>query len=143
MLQTLLADRFHLVAHIDTRMVSGYALTVGKSGPRMKTAPSVDGARRMKGPKGLEIKGDATMAKLADVLADSLDCPVVDLTALNGIFQVDLNWAPDENPGQSPGIGAPSISSAIQEDLGLKLEPRKYSLDLLVIDRAARLPAGN
>jgi uncharacterized protein (TIGR03435 family) len=62
------------------------------------------------------------LTKLADVLADSLDCPVVDMTALEGVFESDVNWSPDENPS----VSAPSISAAVQEELGLKLEPRKY-----------------
>ncbi len=143
MLQRLLTERFGLAVHSATKMVPGYALVVGKSGPRMKTAASGDGARRMKSPKGLEIKGKTTMAKLADVLADSLDCPVVDMTELAGSFEVDLNWTPDENAAQAAGINGPSISSAVQEELGLRLEPRKYPYELLVIDHAEKIPTRN
>ena len=139
MLQALLTDRFRMAVHTETKMVPGFALAMGKGALRMKTAEGGDGARRMKGPKGLEIKGNTTMAKLADVLSDALDCPVVDSTGLSGFSAVDLNWTPDENPA----MRGPSIMSAAQEELGLKLEARKYPYDFLVIDRAEKLPTKN
>ena len=139
MLQSLLAERFRLTIHTETKMAPGYALTVDKSRPRMKNADSEDGARRMKGPNGLEIKGKTTMAKLADVLADALDCPVADTTGLSGFFEFDLNWTPDE----SPAVSGPSIASAVEEELGLKLEPRKSPSDSLTIDHVEKIPAKN
>lgn len=139
MLQSLLTERFRMAVHTESKMLPGYALTVGKSGSRMRRADSGQGARRMKGPKGLEIRGNTTMAKLADVLADALDCPVADMTGLNGFFEIDLNWTPDENPA----VSGPSIASAVQEDLGLKLEPRKYPSEFVIIDRVEKVPTRN
>jgi uncharacterized protein (TIGR03435 family) len=139
MLRALLAERFRLAVHLDSRTVRGYALTRGKDALRMKTAEGGDGAHRMKTPMGIEIKGNTTMAKLAELLADALDCPVVDETALPGSFAVDLNWAPEENPG----VSGPAVASAVQEELGLKLEARKYPGDFLAIDRVERIPTGN
>ena len=70
----------------------------------------------------------------SDVLADALDCPVTDRTGLNGFFEIDLNWTPAENPA----VSGPSIASAVQEDLGLKLEPAKGPGEFLVIDHVER-----
>lgn len=93
----------------------------------------------MKGSKGLEIKGNTTMAALAGVLADALDCRVVDMTALTGAYQVDLNWTPDENPA----VSDPVLAGALQAELGLKLEPRKYPVEYLIVDHAERVPLKN
>ena len=139
MLQSLLEDRFSLAVHRESRLENGYALTVAKSGPKMKPAPASEGARRMKGPKGLEIKGNATMPALAGALADALDCPVVDGTALSGAYQVDLNWTPGENPA----VSEPALASALQAELGLKLETRKYPVEYLIVDHAEKVPLRN
>ncbi len=159
LLQALLAERFKLTAHTEAKMMPGYALIPGKSGPKMKPAGAEEGVRRSPGPKGPQIKGKTAMAKLADVLSDSLDRPVVDMTGLNGFFEVELSWAPEQSakiepsgsgqpaandvPPVNEASSGPSIFTALQEELGLKLEPRKTPLNFLVIDHAEKLPTAN
>jgi uncharacterized protein (TIGR03435 family) len=58
---------------------------------------------------------------------------------LPGLFEFDLNWTPDENPA----VSGPSIASALKEELGLKLEPRKFPSDSLTIDHVERIPTKN
>jgi uncharacterized protein (TIGR03435 family) len=142
MLQSLLADRFKFTAHTDLRMVPGYGLVVNKTSSKLKPAATEESVRRLPGPKGLQLKGRTTLARLADVLSDSLDCPVLDRTGLNGIFQIELNWAADALPVAEPS-NEPSLFSALQDELGLKLEPARTPLSFLVIDHAEKIPTGN
>jgi uncharacterized protein (TIGR03435 family) len=156
MFQALLAERFKLTIHTEARMMPGYALKIAKGGPKMNSAGADEGMRRSLGPKGPQIKGKSTMAKLADVLSDSLDSPVVNMTGLNGYFKVALGWAAEEGAKMSPGQpatnggpatfevpGGPSIFTALQEDLGLKLEPGKTPLNFLIIDHVDKIPTAN
>jgi uncharacterized protein (TIGR03435 family) len=153
MLQALLTERFKLRVHNETKILPGFALIVGKGGPKMKTEEGERDLRRSAGAQGLRIKGNGTMAQLAEVITDCLDRPVIDMTGLAGMFEVDLNWAREEGPemplsvtpGQreaSAAPGGPSIFTVLQE-LGLKLEPRKTPADFLVIDHIEPIPAEN
>jgi uncharacterized protein (TIGR03435 family) len=153
MLQALLAERFKLRAHNETRILPGFALLVGKGGPKMKIAEGERDLRRSAGGQGFRIKGKGTMAQPAEIITDCLDRPVIDLTALAGMFEVDLNWAREEGPemplrvtpGQreaSVAPSGPSIFTVLQE-LGLKLEPRKTPADFLVIDHIEPIPTEN
>lgn len=91
------------------------------------------------------------MARLAEILAGRLGRPVLNLTGINGVFDVKLKWTPDpatvRNPAEnkeSPSVDStsdpsgPSIFSALQEQLGLRLEARKVSDEILVIDHLER-----
>jgi uncharacterized protein (TIGR03435 family) len=153
MFQALLAERFKLRAHNETRILPGFALIVGKRGPKMKTAEGERDLRRSAGAQGLRIKGKGTMAQLADVITDCLDRTVIDMTGLAGMFEVDLNWAREEGPkmpltvtpGQREASAAPSGPSifTVLQELGLKLEPRKTPVDFLVIDHIEPSPTEN
>ena len=79
------------------------------------------------------------MAVLASMLGRPLGAPVVDKTGINGTYDFDLNFAPVEGAGSS----LPSIFSAIQEQLGLKLESQRVPLQMLVIDKCRRVPTEN
>ena len=159
MLRTLLADRFTLVVHKEMKDSPVYALTLarrdGRLGPRMRraetecappgsTPPSSQGPERRCGFKlgnGALSGEGATMARLAGELS-FVGRQVIDRTALTGAFDIDLEWTP-ESPGAalSPEAGA-SIFTALQEQLGLKLEPSTAPLEVIVIDSAER-PAEN
>ena len=87
------------------------------------------------------------MSKLADFLAGQLGSPVTDMTGMRGVFDFTLEWAPETRTGEagattdsSPGA---SIFTAVQEQLGLKLEARKGPVEMLVIDHVERIPTGN
>ena len=105
----------------------------------MKLQPSAGtGGPEIRGGRGRLIGRNVTMELLAAQLAGRVfDRSVVDRTGVTGGFDINLEWAPDE----SPGVG-PSIFTALQEQLGLKLEPQKGAVDLLVIDHVER-PSAN
>jgi uncharacterized protein (TIGR03435 family) len=176
MTRTLLADRFKLVVHRETKEQAIYALVLaradGKLGPQLKPSTAdcaaVAAARGRSGPPpalpapgvrpqcgmmvrpgGLSV-GGLSIAQFATNLSGNVQRVVVDRTGLTGAFDVDLTWTPDQIPqgrgNLPPGAPAlppidpngPSLFTAIQEQLGLKLEPTKGPVDVLVIDRAAK-----
>ena len=151
MLQALLADRFQLKLHQETRELPIYALVLAKGGPKFQ--PSQINGTTVDSRRGeISVKGsDDTIALLADALARSLDRVVVNESGIHGRFELDLKWSPDPGTaGLGPsGSGAsaadpalPSIFTAIQEQLGLKLEPKKGPVSVLVLDRLD-LPSEN
>jgi uncharacterized protein (TIGR03435 family) len=165
MLQTLLADRFKLALHRETKVLPVYALVVGKSGPKLHHADAEGGLRVMMGPKGHKMTGSVSIARLADTLSTFMDRPVLDMTELKGNFDIDLDWTAD-GPAGGPGFfgpggggrppegggegkaapdspDAPSIFTAVQEKLGLRLEGRKSPVEILIIDHAERVPTEN
>jgi uncharacterized protein (TIGR03435 family) len=164
MLQTLLSDRFKLTLHRESKVMPVYALVVGKNGSKLHEADSQGGLRMSMGPKGLQLTGKVSLTTLADVLSRFTDRPVLDMTELKGSYDIDLNWTPEGGPGGpgffGPGAGprpegagekkgppesmdAPSIFTAVQEKLGLKLEGRKDPIDILIIDQAEKVPIEN
>jgi uncharacterized protein (TIGR03435 family) len=131
MLQSLLVDRFQLKLHREQKEMSGYALVV-KNGPRVERVPNDTSATTSASRGRLEARA-STMANLAQKLSDALKVPVVDVTHLEGRFNFTLSWDPtDVNPS------GPSVFTALQEQLGLKLESRKVPVDVLVIDAASK-----
>jgi len=154
MLQTLLADRFHLAVHHETREIPVYALVVGKSGAKFQKS-GTDGDLEVKPGRGgkmaIELHS-VSMAQFTDFLSTSpLQRPVLDETGLPGKYDLALDLMPylnpdgDAKPAGPVGLGdmAGIIATAIQEELGLKLESRKSPADILVVDRAEKLPSGN
>ena len=171
MLQNLLADRFKMVLHRETRDQSVYALVVGKNGARLQKSeiqpppagldgpPAQKGGARMMMSNGhLEAKGVA-LSGLCDMLSNLLDRPVVDMTKVEGSYDITLDVSMEEligmkrmaeaHGGAGPGAGpAPegeaggSIFSAIQT-LGLKLDSRKAPIDYIVVDSAEKTPTEN
>jgi uncharacterized protein (TIGR03435 family) len=188
MLQNLLAERFKLVVHRETKELPTYALVVGKGGPKMKESPKADpdaqpdapppqpqigrdgklqiarggrGMMVMMGPKGLHAEAArSTMTQLCDFLSNQLGRPVVDETHLTAQYDYALDFSPEglatmkgvmmappPGAGGGPaGDGGPegggSIFTAVQ-DLGLKLEPRKGPVALVVVDSGNKTPTEN
>jgi uncharacterized protein (TIGR03435 family) len=154
MLRQLLADRFKLTFHREPKELSIYALTVARNGPKLK--PAVISLDTPPGgppplifvlsPQGAALPGrSATMGELASVMQRAaLDRPVVDKTGLSGRFDFDLTWLPDETQFGGPGpwenkeTTQPDLFAALQQQLGLKLEATKGTVDVLVIDQIAR-----
>src|ERR1039457_4817815 len=207
MMQNLLAERFKLALHHETKELPMYALVVGKGGAKLKESvdenatasgaapPPPGGDRalpampRMKVgadgmpqlPSGAGKYGMTTMmtngrlravgnrqpvAALTELLGNLLGVPVVDATGLKANYDFTLDFAPDSINGpmgmmpppppphdgaigggppmaSAPDMGGPSIFTALQEQLGLKLEQRKGPVDLLVIDRLEKVPTEN
>jgi bla regulator protein BlaR1 len=155
MLQSLLQDRFKLKVHWETKELPVYALAVAKNGPKLHEAKPDDtypngikdeggvgraGLMRM-GPGRIKAQG-LPMNTFVRLLSQQLGRTVLDKTGLAGNYDVELQWTqdnipasmmgPDGNP--TPEISGPSVFTAIQEQLGLKLESQKGPVEVLVID---------
>lgn len=157
MLQTLLAERFQLAVHRSTKELPYYSLTPAKSGPKLNKSDLTDcpgtpapdpacGGFRVYMRR--EVTGFAvTMDETAEVLSWLTAHVVEDKTALNGRYDFKLTFTPDESLGplssERPDAprddaNAPSLFTALQEQLGLRLEARKGPVPALVIDRAEK-----
>ncbi|HLK66216.1 MAG TPA: TIGR03435 family protein [Bryobacteraceae bacterium] len=147
MLQNLLAERFKLEVHRETKTLSGYALLVSKKGARLKDSERKEGMNSRQNNGTLEAEG-MTMANLANVIAGELRGPVADMTSLTGRYDLRLEWSRDEAKPTSDGDGKsvdtrPSIFTALQETLGLRVETKKIPVEILVVDRVERIPSEN
>jgi uncharacterized protein (TIGR03435 family) len=144
LLQALLADRFHLVCHKETRLLPVYALVTTQSG--VKLVPSKSNGLLINGSYGKLSAQGLTSEGLARELAKIVGRPVLDETKADGRFDITLLWTPDEGSTRANAAASadppPSIYTAVQEQLGLKLEPRKGPVEVLVIDHL-ELPTEN
>jgi uncharacterized protein (TIGR03435 family) len=141
MLQTLLADRFQLKLHRETRERPVYALVVAKNGTKLKeSAPDKEFSISVGGGRTSHLTmTKATMEQLAVQLSTSgLDRPVLDKTGLAGHYDITLNWIPEYNGPPAPDSNGISVFTAVQEQLGLKLEPKKAPVEILVIDHVEK-----
>jgi uncharacterized protein (TIGR03435 family) len=152
LLQALLADRFHLKIHHETKILPMYDLIIAKGGPRLRAnpplPPSPDAANDPEAAKSrgmLSIgpgtfKGQGiTMTSIANNLSYTVQATVTDKTGLTGDFDFELKWTPDDAAPANRDASSESnvsIFTAVQEQLGLKLQPTKGPVDTLVIDHA-------
>jgi uncharacterized protein (TIGR03435 family) len=151
LVQSLLADRFGLVFHREKRELSVYAITVLKTGAQVTRSegdPNGLGSMVFRGLGNLPVV-NSSMADFASVMQSAvLDRPVVDQTGLSGRFDFTLKWTPEENQFGGLGIrvppptndpnAPPGLFTAIQEQLGLKLDAVKAPADVLVIDKVEK-----
>ena len=176
MLQTLLAERFNLNIHRETKELQVYTLVVAKNGPKLqksklddtepdkpKAGPAPGTSTMTAGASGAQMRSYASpVTTLASMLTMYLHRPVLDKTGLTEKYDFTLRWTPDENQlppssgvqgtagGSSSGLpsadpapnSGPSLFTAIQEQLGLKLESSKGPVEFIVIDHVER-PSGN
>jgi len=155
MVKKLLADRFKLAFHHDKKELTVYAITVARGGPKLTKSEG-----NPNGPPALFFRGlgvlparNANMEEFAGVMQGAvLDRPVVDQTGLTGKFDFTLQWTPDETqfaalrgggppPPQPPSDTAdarPDLFTAMQQQLGLKLESTRAPADVLVIDHVEK-----
>jgi uncharacterized protein (TIGR03435 family) len=146
MLQTLIEERFKAAVHGETRDLPVYFLAVAKGGSKLKASQCITRDPNAPVPpnqprasfcgfatvsNGTIKSTGARLQSLTDYLSGILKRKVLDRTGLAGQFDVDLKWTPD----LAPPDGGPSIFTAIEEQLGLKLESGKAPIDVLVIDR--------
>jgi uncharacterized protein (TIGR03435 family) len=170
MLQKLLTERFQMSLHREVKETPVYRLKVARNGPKLKPPekspelPQDPDERQAAIRKQLQeniakrvaameagngIKGSirsfglarATLEKFAEVLSSHLDRPVKDMTQLEGEYSFNLEWTPDG--GMRDDSSGVSIFTAIQEQLGLKLEAGNETIELLVIDKAEKVPTSN
>lgn len=139
-LQNLLQQRFHLVTHRETREVPGYALVVAKHGAKLQATKGAPfpGFRSNVNPGNL--KGlNWSMTDLATYITSLIGQPVADQTGIQGRYDVSVEYAPDD----APGSNLPSLFTALQETLGLRLVSRKVPVQMLVIDSVDETPTPN
>jgi uncharacterized protein (TIGR03435 family) len=158
MLRNLLADRFQLTFHRERKEFSIYALSVAKTGSKLKEStappdglpelinvitPEKDGGYRIVLPAR-----NATMAQFASMMQRAVfDRPVLDQTGLTGKYDFDVEWRPDEsqfggNIRANPDSSKPDLFTALQQQLGLRLEATKGFVEALAIDRVEK-PSDN
>jgi uncharacterized protein (TIGR03435 family) len=139
MLQAMLADRFALKAHRETRDLPIYELTVAKSGSKMKqTTPDSSGGSANYA-SGKVTAHQISIESVAANLSFAVGRVIVNKTGLEGGYDFALDYAPD---GADASDTRPSIFTALEEQLGLKLEPARGPVDVIVVDQIER-PTAN
>ena len=156
MLLPLFVDRFKLKYHHEVKELPLYALVVAKNGPKLTESKPADpsskeGARHMMmiGRGSLDAQG-ASIETLTHMISMHVGRTVIDKTGLTGTYDFKLTWTPDEGAGPMmkgpgggppggdgappPDAGGPTLLTALQEQLGLKLESQKGPVDVIVID---------
>lgn len=142
MVQSMLANRFKLKLHREVKEMGVYFLTIGRSGPTLsRTAQSVDQGPHIQDGRGLLIATKADMPLFSRALAGELGVTVIDKTNLSGDFDLKLEWTPDEDAAIPTSSSGPSIFTALQEQLGLKLESGKAPVEVVVVDYAEKASA--
>ncbi len=133
MVQALLADRFKLAVHRETRQLPVYGLVMDPKGPKFHESEASARPDMTGGPGQMKAQR-ISMAILAQTLSRLLDRPVLDQTGLAGRYDFKLEWTPD---GDAAGGGA-SIYAAVQDQLGLRIETKSGPMERLVIDRVEK-----
>jgi len=151
MMRQMLLERFKLATHGDSRIMPVYGLVVAKSGIKFKEVP--DGDSHNSDSDNTHYTGTCVdMGSFATFLARRMDLPVLDMTGLKGFYDLKLDWVPESrDSGEGKGDSAtltdtamgPTLTVALQEQLGLKLETRKAPIEILVVDHAERVPTEN
>jgi uncharacterized protein (TIGR03435 family) len=156
MLQKLLADRFHLAVHKEPRERTVYVLQLGKADPKLvhSTAPPPPGPRTSYDFPSGHMRfsmHNSPLSTLVGFLTVPVAAPVTDETGLQGDYDLTLEFIPDERwlgfasvPHDAKADAAvPDLSRAVEEQLGLRLEARKRPVEVLVVDRAEKVPVAN
>ena len=170
MLQDLLAERFRMTLHRETRTLPVYLLTVTKDGPKFNVAKkdpeykdfaeSVAAMKAANAARDAAVSRDAALSgedlhriglhmdsgstsQLADQLANYVELPVQDRTKLDGLYSFGLSWTPDDVLLSNPASHGPSIFVALEDQLGLRLHEDNVPVDVLVIDHAEKAPTSN
>jgi uncharacterized protein (TIGR03435 family) len=158
MMQNLLIERFKLAVHREQNPAPVYALVVDKKGPELKASPAdspVKDTCSMQGRKITCVSQNSTMDLLARNLrrwlpGDWLNLPVVDQTGLKGGYDFSLTWTVTNRAPDAGGVAADAVEpggvdlfDAIRDQLGLKVEKRKLTIDRIVIDHIEKVPTAN
>ena len=172
MQQNLLKERFKLSIHFEKRNVDGYEIIVARNGPKMKSYEPVkdtsddppmdstvlppldaDGFPAMSfrsRPITVMMNGRArfmarnsSMAQLIDIVSSQLRAPAIDATGLDGKYEIDLKWFPGDMGAGTAEFSGPSLTSALQDQLGLKVQAKRIPVDMLVVDHVEKMPTEN
>lgn len=142
MFQTLLKDRFGLVLRWEMKDLPVLALSVEKGGAKMTPTDKVRGCHTSFTRTRDSIDCEFAMADLSELLSGQFDRPVVDETLLQGAWRVQLEWSPDGAPAGALDA-PPPLRDALSEKLGLKLEPKREQIEVLVVAAANPVPTDN
>jgi uncharacterized protein (TIGR03435 family) len=139
----MLEERFHLLVHHETKDGRVFHLVAAKGGPKLTPHNDGTGTRTRKGCghlAGSRVTADA----IATMLSREVERDVVNRTGLGGKFDFQLDWSPDTRvcPAEDDAPVRPSLYTAVEQQLGLKLEPARGPVEVLVIDRLER-PGAN
>jgi uncharacterized protein (TIGR03435 family) len=140
MVRPLLAERFKMTSHSETREVSGLAMVVGKKGHKLKV--SEGGSNNLAMNAGVFTGSNVTLGRLAGLLSAVLRRPVRDETGLDGTYDFIINTKVYADQGGPQDLANLTIT-AFREELGLQLEPRKYETQIMIIDHMERTPSEN
>jgi uncharacterized protein (TIGR03435 family) len=132
MMQPLLQDRFKLTFHREPREVSGFALVVSKKGSKLER--SAGGSNEFAMSAGSFRGSNVTMGRLCGLLSSVMQKPVIDATGLEGTFNFAIKPSDFATPGGTPTNLQSLVVTAIQEELGLKLDSRKVTINVLLVD---------
>jgi bla regulator protein BlaR1 len=144
--QTLLAERFQLTLRHESREQTVYALVAGKGGPKIKASDDQSKSGfMMGGRRGVIESRNSGLDLFVQYLGSSLQRPVLNRTGLTAHYDFKLEWVPDRPAGadssakeSNPDQSGPTIFTAIQEQLGLKLESQKSPVEMLIVERAEK-----
>ena len=141
MVAALLAERLKVVVRRESKTMPFLALVPAKSGPKLQPAdpnPQGNGGYRGKinGPQ-------MPMSLLASLLSRFENQLIVDRTGLTGRYQMKLEYTPEDRVATAAADAPPTLTSALEEQLGLRLESRREPLDVIVVERAEKVPTGN
>jgi uncharacterized protein (TIGR03435 family) len=150
MLQGLLADRFKMATHTESKEMSAYILQIAKGGPKVKESTSGDGEMDIQ-PNQQRMQVTIVRAgvpQLIDALSNIFRAPIVDQTGLKGKYDATFDmtkYLADMKPteGGAPPDPQAIVMRGLQEELGLKLEPKKMPVDLVIVDKAEKVPVEN
>ena len=147
MLQTLLAERFHLAVHRETRQMAVQVMLVAKSGIKMKKSESEGPMQSVEDPVKGSINQHVPIREMMDEISRNIHTPVIDMTGLSGGFDFAINpkdYIPPRDVIMAQHLEEIDIMQAILEHgLGLRMEPRKMAVEVLVIDRVDKTPTEN
>lgn len=143
MLRTLLEQRFGLKTHSEHKEVPVYELTLAKGGPKFQES-TTEGPPLFSGHGGILIAQRVTMKDLAEKISEPLGRPVIDATGLTGRYDIHIDATAYMAPsGNGPMDVTALLFNALQQQLGVKLESRKDSPEILVIDSVSKTPTDN
>jgi len=145
MMETLLADRFKVALHRTTKETQAYVVVIGKGGPKLVESKTDGESDVQPDQSRMQVTILRTpLSQLTDMLYMVLRTPVVDETGLKGKYDLTINMAKYVSMASD---GAPDpigiVQTALQEEMGLKLESRKVALDMLIVDHAEKSAGEN
>ena len=142
MMRKMLADRFKLIVHVDHTDLPVYGLTVATDGIRFPESQEVVSHSTAKNG---HYTGAVTMADFVEYLEWPADLPVVDMTALKGIYDITFDWKPAVAADNSQSNDAiwDGLRAAVEAQLGLRIRNRRAQIEVLVIDHVERAPTDN